>query len=128
MDINFPLAYPLPATHPGSHLANYTTKALPPLEPRASGPEDPQRARSINAPREASGKPILHVRTSETHLHPRANELYLVSSTSCGQLRLQVTWDRNVFEPAVIEEWVGEIEAAAEWYLGQDTGEIKGKL
>lgn len=132
MDISFPLEYPLPVTHPLSSqrpLSKQSAKVLAP-ELNSSTPEVIQQSRAAcDIPPLGKGpKPILYIRTSETHLHPRATEFYIVSASSCGQLKLQITWDSNVFEQAVVEEWLEEFQAAAEWYLGREPSEVRGRL
>jgi hypothetical protein len=52
-------------------------------------------------------------------LHCRPSELYLGASTFYQQLRFYIFWDQNVFDRETVEEWLGEVRGAAEFYLGQ---------
>lgn len=55
-------------------------------------------------------------------LHCRPTELYLGASTSRQQLRLIIYWDNNVFDEAIVTEWLEEVKNAVDFYLGQDEG------
>lgn len=59
-------------------------------------------------------------------LRCRPTELYLGASTSAQQLRLIVYWDNNVFDEALVTEWLGEVRNAIDYYLGED--DVRTKL
>jgi hypothetical protein len=67
----------------------------------------------------ASEAPVLHIYAHGTRLHCRPAELYLGASTTRQQLDFYVFWDQNVFDRETVEEWLGEVRGAAEFYLGQ---------
>jgi len=66
-----------------------------------------------------SEAPILRIYASGSRLHCRPAELYLGASTVQQQLGLYVFWDQNAFDREMVEEWLGEVRGAAEFYLGQ---------
>jgi hypothetical protein len=45
--------------------------------------------------------------------------LYLGASTARRQLGFYVYYDQNVFDKEMVEEWLGEVRGAAEFYLEQ---------
>lgn len=65
-----------------------------------------------------SQAPVLHIYATGTRLHCRPAELYLGASTFSQQLSFFVFWDKNVFDSETVEEWLGEVHRAAEFYLG----------
>ncbi|KAF9484726.1 hypothetical protein BDN70DRAFT_849389 [Pholiota conissans] len=67
-----------------------------------------------------SNRPSLWFINDTSMLHCRPTELYLGASTSQEKLRLLVYWDNNVFDEAVVTEWLNEVKNAIEFYLGQD--------
>ncbi|TFK42512.1 hypothetical protein BDQ12DRAFT_644218 [Crucibulum laeve] len=66
------------------------------------------------------GDSTLRLVSSETFLRCRPTELYLGAATSQRKLRIHVFWDVNVFEGAIVKEWLEEVGKAIEFYLGQD--------
>jgi hypothetical protein len=109
VDRILPLDYPLPATNPLSPRSDQT-------HPMKAGfrPYD----LSLSPPE--SDRPVLHVHSSSTQLHCRPAELYLGASSSQNRLNVGIFWDGNVFEEAVVEEWLDEVLKATLWYLGLD--------
>jgi hypothetical protein len=53
--------------------------------------------------------------------------LYLGTSTKQNVLELWVYWDANVYQESMVHEWLDEIRAATEWYLGSQE-QIQTKL
>lgn len=62
----------------------------------------------------------LRLESSTTHLRCRPGELYLGAATSHKQLRLHVFWDGNMFDREIVEEWLQEVKAATQFYLGHN--------
>ncbi|KAG9311798.1 hypothetical protein JVU11DRAFT_8045 [Chiua virens] len=116
IDSILPLEYPLPPSHPLSPFssaphplkAGYVNSLLSPSLPSPAG----TASRVDTAPK-------ITLISANYHLHSRPAELYLGASTSAGQLRLYIYYDRNVFEPDVVREWLDEVKAAILWYLGR---------
>jgi hypothetical protein len=67
-------------------------------------------------------KPVLHLRSSVTRLHCRPAELYLGAGTIQGSFQIICFFDKNVYAPDTVQEWIEEVHNAAYWYLGKDTG------
>ncbi|KAH9950453.1 hypothetical protein B0H21DRAFT_868846 [Amylocystis lapponica] len=115
-DLFFPSEYPIPSTHP--------------LSPRYKGTGPSQRTSAASSPSAAGTEVIdetlLHVDWM-AHIHTRPTDLFLALATSQGTLRLQISWDGNVYDSSVICEWHDELVDALVWYLGS-APEAKGKL
>uniref|UniRef100_D8PT78 Condensation domain-containing protein n=1 Tax=Schizophyllum commune (strain H4-8 / FGSC 9210) TaxID=578458 RepID=D8PT78_SCHCM len=81
-----------------------------------------------------SPEPIIEILETHTRLRTRPTELYLGGATFKGQLGLVVHYDGNVYEDALVQEWLDEVRNAVHWYLGdgakaQDAGAgIQAKL
>lgn len=78
-----------------------------------------------------SPQPTIEVMASHTRLRTRPMELYLGAATFRGELNLYVHYDGNVYEDALVREWLDEIRSAVRWYLdGVDHGQdgIMAKL
>lgn len=54
---------------------------------------------------------------NENHLHCRPGELYFGSATNGGRLSIYFFWDDNVYDAAMVEDWLDEIRKAVEYYL-----------
>ncbi|KAF8651476.1 hypothetical protein AX16_004775 [Volvariella volvacea WC 439] len=89
-------------THGGSSLGN-----INPLLPH-SYPSHEQH----------SANPVIQLLHAPTYLHCRPSELYLGAMTFQGQLELFIFWDRNVFDEAIVKEWLEEVRQAVGFYLG----------
>jgi hypothetical protein len=72
-------------------------------------------------------KPVLHLRSSVTRLHCRPAELYLGAKTSRGILQIICFFDKNVYAPDLVQEWIKEAHGATNWYLGKDSVELDSK-
>ncbi|KAF8201727.1 hypothetical protein BJ912DRAFT_514561 [Pholiota molesta] len=113
---------------------DFTAKTFSPLEEAARGPVFNNGGSSMGnidllLPREYplgyekdSTVPNLRLIKNTTMLHCRPTELYLGASTSQQQLQLIIHWDNNVFDEAVVTEWLEEVKNAVDFYLGQDEG------
>ncbi|KAH0833442.1 hypothetical protein J3R83DRAFT_12557 [Lanmaoa asiatica] len=112
VDLVSPLEYPLSPTHP---LSPYSSVPHP---AKAGYVTPPSVARSPSASG-ADSAPTIAVEYIGTHLHVRPSELYLGAASSRGQLYMTVFHDGNVFEEAVVREWLDEVREAVLWYLGQ---------
>ncbi|KAF5373659.1 hypothetical protein D9758_000627 [Tetrapyrgos nigripes] len=75
-----------------------------------------------------SGESQLHIHYSATHLRCRPGELYLGAATSRQQLRLNIYWDLNVYDKALVEEWFFDVKDAVRHYLGRGTDIRDAKL
>ncbi|KAH7922095.1 hypothetical protein BV22DRAFT_1131716 [Leucogyrophana mollusca] len=106
VDAIIPLEYPVPASHPLSPLSGTSHPSKAGYLPRGSS-------------RHVDGQPRLLLEYSRTHLQCRPAELYLGTSTSRKQLHSSVFFDANVYDPAVVQEWLDEVSNATLWYLGQ---------
>ena len=81
-------------------------------------------------------EPIVEILELHTRLRTRPTELYLGGATVKGQLGLYasfrspglrtllthlsrlVYYDGNVYEDALVQEWLDEVRNAVHWYLG----------
>ncbi|KAF9562551.1 hypothetical protein CPC08DRAFT_687538 [Agrocybe pediades] len=75
-----------------------------------------------------SKAPLLELKNSATVLRCRPSELYLGASTSRQKLHIIVYWDNNVFDEDVVTEWMEEVRAAIDYYLGDGAQKAQGKL
>lgn len=110
------LDYPLPQNHPfSSRFTGPNTlkiQALPSdLEVIPSSMPKPK------APADAYS---IHIVDSASRLRCRPAELYLGSSMKNRQLFFWVSFDANVYEEVMVQEWLGEFKAVAEFYLGSE--------
>ncbi|KAH7913733.1 hypothetical protein BJ138DRAFT_1080985 [Hygrophoropsis aurantiaca] len=112
LDSIIPLEYPMPSSNPLSPSANTIHPAKAGFPPRTS-----------NHPTDST--PRLFVEQARTHLHCRPAELYLGVATSRKLLHLSVFWDENVYDRALVQEWLGEVKDATLYYLGQSHWEEK---
>lgn len=92
-----PPEYPLPSKHPLSSQQHPSQRSLPPKD---------------------GGEDSIRVIGATTSLLSRATDLYLSAASVHGELRFIVLSDRNVYSDELVSEWLDEIKAAAEWYLG----------
>ncbi len=69
--------------------------------------------------------PTISLVSITTMLCCRPTELYLGASTSAQILELVVHWDNNVFDEALITEWLDEVKNAIDYYLGEDSVQTK---
>ncbi|EJD06372.1 uncharacterized protein FOMMEDRAFT_165199 [Fomitiporia mediterranea MF3/22] len=60
----------------------------------------------------------LHVRDSVVHLRCRPGELYLGALTTRGELTFFAYTDTNIYDPALVREWMEDVRAATVHYLG----------
>lgn len=67
----------------------------------------------------SASEPIIRVIDSWMKLCPRPGELYLGSITQNNRLSIYVSWDRNVYDDDLIEEWLNEIKSGTLHYLCQ---------
>ncbi|KAF7338232.1 hypothetical protein MVEN_02048400 [Mycena venus] len=74
----------------------------------------------------SSNPPLLRLQSSQQLLHCRTGELYLGAGGSSEQLSLVLYWDKNVYSPEIVQEWVDETARAMNYYLG--SGEALAKL
>ncbi|THU87270.1 hypothetical protein K435DRAFT_348677 [Dendrothele bispora CBS 962.96] len=72
--------------------------------------------------------PLLHICSSHTYLRCRPGELYLGASTSRQRLHLNIHWDLNVYDEAVVDEWFSEVKSAVRHYLGDGMENWEAKL
>lgn len=70
-----------------------------------------------DAPPETPTTPTIEIIKSWNKLSVRAAELYLGAETKGQELSISVSWDGNVFEDGLVEEWLKEIRKATEYYL-----------
>ncbi|KAH7911183.1 hypothetical protein BJ138DRAFT_955377 [Hygrophoropsis aurantiaca] len=112
MDSIIPLEYPMPSSNPLSPTANTTHPAKAGFPPCTS-----------NHPTDST--PRLFVEQARTHLRCRPAELYLGVGTTRKLLHLSVFWDENVYDRALVQEWLGEVMDATLYYLGQSHPEDK---
>lgn len=132
-DSAFPSEYPIPPTHPLSSrqpLGKRSAKlllapelSLSPSAPEQSESEVKSNARSLSK----NNSPILRILEAVSRLHARPAEFYLAAGTSRGILGLQIIFDKNVYDVPTTQEWLDEVIAGAEWYLGQES-DARGKL
>jgi len=71
--------------------------------------------------------PLVKLKKNTTVLRCRPSELYLGASTSRKSLHVGVYWDNNVFEEDIVTEWLEEVRAAIDFYLGSGT-QVQVKL
>jgi hypothetical protein len=62
----------------------------------------------------------LKLQKSTIVLHCRPAELYLASSTFDKQLKMEVYWDKNVYDEPNVTEWLADVVEATKHYLGDD--------
>ena len=62
-------------------------------------------------------KPTVHRLSSDMHLHCRPGELYLGAKTTHGVTELYAFYDANVYEEAVVSEWLHEVQLGFGQYL-----------
>nr|GAT50152.1 predicted protein [Mycena chlorophos] len=55
---------------------------------------------------------------SDLYLRCRPGELYMGAKSSHGETEFWVFYDHNAYQRAVVREWIDEIRAAVEYYLG----------
>ncbi|KAL1747558.1 hypothetical protein HDZ31DRAFT_31732 [Schizophyllum fasciatum] len=65
-----------------------------------------------------ASEPTVEILETLTRLRTRPTELYLGGDTFKGQLRLVLHYDRNVYEDALVQQWLDEVRNAVHWYLG----------
>jgi hypothetical protein len=70
---------------------------------------------------------LLHV-LSSAQVKSRPTELYLGAFTKDKQMVFWASCDTNVYEEDLVEGWLGEFKAAAEWYLGGGVQQQQPKL
>jgi len=73
---------------------------------------------SSDSEKSVKPEPILRATLTTNRLRCRPSELYLGTFMSGRQIHLFVFWDGNVYETALIKEWLDEVRNATEWYLG----------
>ena len=73
----------------------------------------------------AADLPAISLVSNTTMLCCRPTELYLGASTSARKMQLSVHWDNNVFDEALINEWLDEVKNAIDYYLGEDSVRTK---
>lgn len=105
-DSIMPLHYPLPPTHPLSPQRHPTQRSVSP---------------------QVSGETLLHILDSGPIVHPRPTDFYLSVSSSRGHIKFSLLWDRNVYANELMSEWLDEVLAATEWYLGGEM-KVQGRL
>ncbi|KAF9234349.1 hypothetical protein BU15DRAFT_52718 [Melanogaster broomeanus] len=126
--------------HGGSSIGNldeisaveYPLRSTNPLSPRSNIPHPAKAGYVIpSLPDATDDEPRIAVEYSRVHLHTRPGELYLGAATARKQLHMNVFYDLNVFEEAIVREWLDEVKDAAVWYLGQshvDKRSVQHKL
>jgi hypothetical protein len=63
-------------------------------------------------------EPVLKLYPGITQARCRPAQLYLGSWTIADQLHLNTFHDANVYDDDMVQQWLGEVKAAVEWYLG----------
>ncbi|KIJ69308.1 hypothetical protein HYDPIDRAFT_36382 [Hydnomerulius pinastri MD-312] len=114
--------------HGGSSIGNmdevspteYPLRSTNPISPRSNIPH-PAKAGyiTLKKPDTSEDEPKIVIEYSRVHLHTRPAELYLGAATARKQLHLSVFYDGNVYEEAIVREWLDEVRDAVLWYLGQ---------
>ncbi|KAG9316764.1 hypothetical protein JVU11DRAFT_2826 [Chiua virens] len=118
LDPILPLEYPLPPTHPLSPFSfiPHPSKVgyiAPPLS------SFPSSTPITSADSGTDCAPKIVIQDIKVYLHTRPAELYLGAWSTGGQLHFYSFYDSNVFEEAVVKEWMDEIKGAVSWYLGR---------
>jgi hypothetical protein len=62
-----------------------------------------------------------------TQARCRPAQLYLSAWTLDGRLNFTSFYDANVYSTEIVREWINEMQAATEWYLGGGTGPVSGR-
>ncbi|KAF9230580.1 hypothetical protein BU15DRAFT_91084 [Melanogaster broomeanus] len=110
----------------------YPLRSTNPLSPRSNIPHPAKAGYAIpEIPDTTEDEPKIVVEDSRALLHARPAELYLGAATRHKQLDVHAFYDENVFEEAVVREWLDEVKDAAMWYLGQShaaEGSVRHKL
>ncbi|KXN86899.1 hypothetical protein AN958_09494 [Leucoagaricus sp. SymC.cos] len=65
----------------------------------------------------SGGESVLRHENTLVSLHTRPRELYLGAVTGRGRLRINVFYDTNVYDTALVQEWLDEVQAAIRHYL-----------
>lgn len=55
-----------------------------------------------------------------TALHCKRAELYITSSSFRNELKLRMYWDRNVYDEAIVAEWLVDLVEVTKHDLGED--------
>lgn len=122
MDKMIPLAYPLSQPQIARPSEDLTLSAqLSPVEGLNFGTQSATWVAPAQQPSFKHPPLFVQIVASETHLRCRPAELYLGASTTRGQMQMLVYFDENVYEHAVVQEWLGEVREATLWYLGRGT-------
>ncbi|KAI1795882.1 hypothetical protein LXA43DRAFT_989906 [Ganoderma leucocontextum] len=122
MSLILPPNYPLPQGHPLS------VRTPRPANPQFSNLSEPSASEAPPPPPATSdADALLRITDETTYLHSRPMEFFLGNATERGMLGLGVTFDRNVYKTADVEEFVEECRLATLYYLG-GTALCKGKL
>ncbi|KAF9231022.1 hypothetical protein BU15DRAFT_56635 [Melanogaster broomeanus] len=96
----------------------YPLRSTNPLSPRSNIPHPAKAGYAIpEIPDTTEDEPKIVVEDSRALLHARPAELYLGAATRHKQLDVHAFYDENVFEEAVVREWLDEVKDAAMWYL-----------
>ena len=74
-------------------------------------------ARSPSRPKDNRSR-LFRIIDTATTLLSRATDLYLSAVSINGELRFILLSDENVYSEELTSEWMDEVKAAAEWYLG----------
>ncbi|KAF9234342.1 hypothetical protein BU15DRAFT_79093 [Melanogaster broomeanus] len=126
--------------HGGSSIGNldeisaveYPLQSTNPLSPRSNIPHPAKAGYVIpSLPDITDDEPRISVEYWMVHLHARPGQIFLGAATTRKQLHMSVTYDVNVFEEAIAQEWLDEVKDAVVWYLGQshaDKGSVQHKL
>ncbi|KAG9312362.1 hypothetical protein JVU11DRAFT_7682 [Chiua virens] len=115
-----PLEYPLPPAHRLSPFSSvsHPSRAGYVAYPRPSEPSPQSSADSIPSGLD-SPTPRIAIRNTWLHLNARPAELYLTAWSFGGRMKMFSCFDSNVYEEAVVKEWLAEIKGAMLWYLGR---------
>lgn len=109
----------MPASHPFSSRAGYFDSSN--LLSDSSPSEIQNYTTNSNAP--ICPCKIRFI-SSSTQVKSRPTDLYLGSAIRDKQVFFWISWDENLYEESVIQEWLDEFEAAAEWYLGSEVAQL----
>jgi hypothetical protein len=55
-----------------------------------------------------------------TALHCKPAEFYITSSSFRNESKLRIYWDKNVYDEAIVAEWLVDLVEATKYYLGED--------
>jgi hypothetical protein len=113
MDIFLPVDYPIPGSNPLSP----RSKLWSPLK---AGFFDPDSDSTLLGKGQCTEdrSTVLRLLSAASYLHCRPSGLNLGAETWQKQLRFKAYWDGNVYADDVVKEWLDEVKAATEWYLG----------